>query len=132
MPESPFSEEVEVVADILMRRRHRACVEDVALPAEKTLGLSEQLASRPGNRCQDARLFHFRFPEGAANFRCTLGHPCASIIATVTSLKRPLTKSSPPFIAILFSFVALATSVACATPSSIFHLETSVRIWLLP
>jgi hypothetical protein len=26
----------------------------------------------------------------------------------------------------------MATSFACATPCSIFHLETSVRIWLLP
>ena len=51
------------VAATLMRRRHRARVEDIAMPAEKTLGLSEQLARRPGKRCQDAQLFHFRFAE---------------------------------------------------------------------
>jgi hypothetical protein len=50
-------------AATLMRRRHRARVENMAMPAEKTLRLSEQLACRPGKRCQDARLFYFRFAE---------------------------------------------------------------------
>src|ERR1700745_2071733 len=67
MPGRHPAEEVEVVAATLMRRRHRARVENIAMPAEKTLGLSEQLACRPGKRCQDARLFHLRFPEWAAN-----------------------------------------------------------------
>jgi hypothetical protein len=54
---------LRAVAATLMRRRHRARVEDIAMPAEKTLGLSEQLARRPGKRCQGARLFRFRFAE---------------------------------------------------------------------
>ena len=43
---------LRAVAATLTRRRHRARVEHLATPAEKTLGLSEQLARRPGKRCR--------------------------------------------------------------------------------
>lgn len=60
---APYSADLMAVAATLMRRRHRARVEDLAMPAKKTLALSEQLARRPGKRCQDAQLFHFGFAE---------------------------------------------------------------------
>jgi Pro-kumamolisin, activation domain len=60
---SPPLRGLMAVAATLMRRRHRARVEDLAMPAKKTLALSEQLARRLGKRGQDAQLFHFRFIE---------------------------------------------------------------------
>ena len=102
------------------------------MPAKKTLALSEQFARRPGKGCQDAQLSTSGLLNEPPIFCCTLGHPCSSISATVTSLKRRLTKSSPPcrshsvFLRCHGHILRLRHAVLN------LHLETSVCDLLLP